>query len=363
MPGQAKPTVLVTGAAGFIGARVVEVLHLTGTAEVRAGIRRWSGAGVARIARLPVPLVMCDVMDPDQVAAACEGVDTVIHSAMGDRQVNREGTRHVLEAAQRQGVRRVVFISTAEVYGTATGRIDETAPYGNSSWEYPQSKIEAERLCHEYQARGLATAILRPSIVYGPFSPTWIVRYAERLASGRWRTFKGFGEGFCNLIYVDDLVLGIWLAAIRDAAVGQTFNLNGPEVITWNDYFQRFNAALGRPPLQPQAQINALLRTVFMSSARNTLVFAKNHLAQPVRKVLMGGTRQTRLGVALTRTRTTVRSSPSLRELTQLYNRKAIYVDQKARDMLGYAPRYDVDAGLAMSVQWLCHHGYCADRS
>ncbi len=358
MPDQTKPTVLVTGAAGFVGARMVEVLHGTGTADVRAGIRRWSGAGIARLARLAVPLVMCDIMEPDQLTPAVEGVDIVIHSAMGSPEVNVEGTRHVLDAARQQGVQRVVFISTAEIYGAAEGKIDETAPYGELEWAYPQSKIAAEKLCLDYHKNGLAVSIVRPSIVYGPFSPTWVVRYADRLASGKWRTFKGYGDGFSNLIYVDDLVRGTWLAATREQAIGEAFNLNGPGVITWNEYFQRFNAALGRPPLSQQGQVSALVQTVSMETARNALVYAKNHLAEPVKKRLMGGTRKTRIGSAIDVTRGVVRSSPSVRELTRLYTRKAIFVDQKARDMLGYVPQFDVDRGLDLSVRWLVHHGF-----
>lgn len=358
MPEQTKPTVLVTGAAGFVGARVVEVLHDAGAADVRAGIRRWSGAGIARLARLPVPLVMCDLLEPDQLAQAVEGVDIVIHSAMGSPAVNVDGTRHVLEAARQHDVKRVVFISTAEVYGPATGKIDETAPFGDTEWEYPQSKIAAEKLCFDYHAKGLAVSIVRPSIVYGPFSSTWIMRYAERLASGKWRTFEGYGDGFSNLIYVDDLVRGIWLAAHREQAVGEAFNLNGPEVITWNEYFQRFNTALGNPELPHQGKASALVQTVSMQTARSALVYAKNHLAEPVKKRLMGGTRKTRIGSAINVTRSVVRSSPSVRELTQLYSRKAVFVDQKAQDLLGYQPQVSVERGLDLSIQWLRHHGF-----
>jgi nucleoside-diphosphate-sugar epimerase len=353
------PTVLVTGAAGFIGGRLCEVLHLTRTANVRAGVRRWSGAGIARLARMPVDIVPCDILDLSQVNQAMQGVNFVLHGALGSREVNVEGTRHVLEAASQTGVSRVVFISSAEVYGRASGTVDETTPVLRNGWEYAVSKVEAEQVCMEYVQKGLPVSIVRPSIVYGPFSQTWIVRFAERLASGKWRLLRGYGDGTCNLIYVDDLIRGIWLAATCEQAVGQAFNLNGPEVITWNDYFQRFNAALGRPALQARSQLSAAIQTLSMNTARVTLVYMKNHLAEPVKKTLLGGTRKTKAGLLANRARTSVRSAPSIRELTRLYSRKATYSDQKAREMLGYMPRCDVDTGLALSVQWLAHHEYC----
>ena len=72
--------------------------------------------------------------------------------------------------------------------------------------EYGDSKIDAEKLCFEYLAKGVPITILRPSIIYGPFSNTWVVRTAQRLQSGNWGVFDKYGNGICNLIYVDDLV-------------------------------------------------------------------------------------------------------------------------------------------------------------
>ena len=83
-------TILVTGASGFIGGRIVEILHTSGSATVRAGIRRWSAA--ARVGRLPVDLVRCDITSPVEVAGALDGVTHLIHCAVGDRTVTVDGT-------------------------------------------------------------------------------------------------------------------------------------------------------------------------------------------------------------------------------------------------------------------------------
>ena len=76
--------ILVTGAGGFIGGRVVEVLHGLPGRSVRASVRRWSSA--VRIGRLPVEIVLCDMTDPKQVRTAMEGIGAVVHCAYGDRQ-------------------------------------------------------------------------------------------------------------------------------------------------------------------------------------------------------------------------------------------------------------------------------------
>src|SRR2546425_11294531 len=94
--------VLITGAGGFIGGRVAEVLHASGSAQVRAGVRKWAGA--ARIGRLPVEIVRCDLADPLQVDAACDGVAAVVHCATATGPGAETKRGNLLEAAYRPGV-------------------------------------------------------------------------------------------------------------------------------------------------------------------------------------------------------------------------------------------------------------------
>jgi len=354
----AKHTVLVTGAAGFVGARVVETLYLTGAAEVRAGIRQWSSPGAARLARFPVESVFCDVMNKKQVEKAMDGVTVIVHSVLGNGKVNVEGTYNVLNAAKKHGVHRFVHLSTAAVYGEPSGEIVETAPYSYTGWEYSDSKIEAEKLCFEYHRQGVPVTILRPSIVYGPFDKMWIVRFAKKLQTGRLGIFKVYGEGYCNLIYIDDLVQAIWLATNNEAAVGEAFNVNGPEIITWNELFLRLNAALHLPELRKISASRACLNATMMNLTRSILSSIKALMGESLKKYLIGGTRRTAMGQVADSARLSVQRAVTLHDLKHLYNLNAIYVATKAQKTLGYHPIYNVDTGLQLSVAWLVHHGF-----
>jgi nucleoside-diphosphate-sugar epimerase len=352
-------TMLVTGASGFLGGRVVEMLHLSGFAAPRAGVRRWSGC--ARIARIPTEVVMCDIMQPDQIAQAIQGANLVAHCAYTDTEETIvEGTRNMLEAAYNQGVDRFVFISTAEVYGDkVSGDIDESMPAQPSGWVYPDSKIKAEQLCLDYHAKGLPVTILRPSIVYGPFSETWITNYALRLLSGNWGVIKKYGEGFCNLIYVDDLVYAIFEAARNPNAVGQVFNVNGPDKITWNDYFRAFNAALGLPDLREIDPTQQRLKSTVMDFTRSSAVYVKNQFGPQIGKVariFMSFEQREAMRQRMRRAKATVNTNPIRRDLDRLYSRQAYFVATKARDTMNFSPRFNAHAGLDLSIAWLKHH-------
>lgn len=342
-----EETILVTGASGFIGGWLAEALYLNGAAHVRAGIRNWASA--ARLARFPTEIVLCDILDKAQIAQAMTGVTCVIHCAKGADWTIIDGTRNMLDMALKVGVKRFVHLSTADVYGNPSGEIDETIPYQYTGNSYGDSKIEAEKLCWDYYRRGLPITVIRPSIVYGPFSKNWTVRFAHNLQSGNWGIFEGYGEGICNLIYIADLVSGILLASRHERAVGEAFNLNGPELITWNQYFQRFNTALGLPELTFISPRNAKFRTTIMEPVRVSAKFSLAHFEGPLRWISQRFRHARELMKSVEKS---IKTAPRLTELS-LFNRNAIYLTTKAKEMLGYEPRFHVDAGLKMTIRWM----------
>lgn len=344
--------ILITGAGGFIGCRVAEYLYASGRGEVRAGVRRWSSA--ARLGRMPVEIVQCDVTDPDQVAQAMDGVDAVIHCAVGDASVTVEGTRNVFEAALAAGVRRVVHLSTIDVYGEASGVVSEDSPRRVTGSAYGDSKVAAEEVGESFLARGLPLVVLRPTLVYGPFSASWTVLYAERLASGSWFLPEEFCDGVCNLVYVDDLVQAIMLSLSRDEAVGKVFNISGAETPTWAEYFQALNDGMGLPPLEAHGATHSRLRAKAMMPVRKLAKFVLNHFRAPV----MGIAQRSRVVKNAMRTvEQMIRQTPVPTEFAT-YRKRTRYDCARARDVLGYRPAVSMQEGTRLSGLWLVHHGY-----
>jgi nucleoside-diphosphate-sugar epimerase len=259
----------------------------------------------------------------------------------------------VLDVALDLGVKHFVHLSTAEVYGSVSGKVDEKSPYQHMGSAYGDAKIDAENLCWEYFEKGLPITVFRPSIVYGPFSKDWTVRLAQRLQSGNWGVFEGYGEGYCNLVYVTDLVSAVLSSANREQAVGEAFNLSGPQVITWNEYFQKFNAALGFPRLKVINPSTSRLRARILRPVKASARFVLDHFENPLKNAYARSREVRSVMQFAERSIKTTASDADLR----LYSRKAEYVASKAQDVLDYQPRVDVETGLQMSVAWLNHLG------
>ena len=156
---------------------------------------------------------MCDVLDKENITRVMDGVGCVIHCAIGDRNVIARGTENILEAAFDSGVRRFVHMSTCEVYGQGMDGLMKRHPSNIQAVHMVMQRSMQKSCAGNISEKGLAITILRPSIVYGPFSTDWILKLARRLQTGKWGTFKELGNGICNLIYINDLVDGILLAA------------------------------------------------------------------------------------------------------------------------------------------------------
>lgn len=352
MPEADQEPVLVTGAGGFIGGRMVEMLHFHPGFHVRAGIRRWSTA--ARIARLPVEIIRCDVLDRDSLDAAMRDVSYVLHCARSGRSVNVDGTRNVLEAAMRAGVSRVVHLSTIDVYGDETGSISEETALSRTGKEYGDSKIEAEEVCREAMANGLEVVILRPAIVYGPFSDLWTIEFAERMRQGPWPFPDELCDGTCNLVYVDDVVRASLLALRSASAPGQAFNVNGPDRPTWSEYFHALARELGIEKLTPEGATSSRLRAAVFLPVRKVARLALDRYEDQIFAVYERSWLARRLMKSV---EGAIRRAPTGAEF-ELYGKKLSVSTEKAFERLGYEPAFDLQRGVRMSAGWLRHHGY-----
>jgi len=164
---------------------------------------------------------------------------------------------------------------------------------------------------------------------------------------------EGCGEGICNLVYVADLISGILLAARDPNAVGEAFNLGGRESITWNQYWQRFNAALGLPELGVRGRVEARRQAILMEPVRALGKFGLSHFEGILRAV----SRRSRPMKDLLQSIEKVIKTTARPVELDLFNRRAHYVSTKARELLGYNPRFDVNRGMELTVRWLHHIG------
>ncbi|MBI5351466.1 MAG: NAD-dependent epimerase/dehydratase family protein [Chloroflexi bacterium] len=342
-----KNVTLVTGAGGFIGGWLAETLYLKGGTQVRAGVHSWPGA--TRPARFPMDIVLCDMMNLQQVNQSMDGVKCVIHCARGADHEIAQGARNLLEAASRHGVERFVHVSTTEVFGNQTGKIDDTFPCQSMGDPYGDGKIEAEEICREYNRKGLPVVIIRPPIVYGPFSKIFTVNIASKLMSGNWGLYQGVADGICNLVYASDLVSGIIQASKCKAAIGETFILNGHELITWNQYFQKFNNALGLPELKVFKSETLKLTTTIKEPIRSIMKYMRYRFEHQL-KSIAAKQRQARQIMKFVENR--MKTTPRVHDL-HLFGRQVTYQDDKARDILGYQPTVTLEEGLRLSAHWL----------
>jgi nucleoside-diphosphate-sugar epimerase len=350
--------VLVTGVSGFVGGRVVEAMALTDLFRPVAAVRNWARA--ARSAVHPVSLVQCDIMDLRDVHAAVKGVDAIVHCAYTDERNGIVGaTKNLLEAAKAHGVSDFLYLSSAEVYGNnREGKVTEEEVLSPMGRDYGDAKLEAETLCREYASHGVFATILRPSLIYGPHGESWSIKIGKKLQSGKWGMFEGFGEGYANLVYVDDLVKAIVLSLQQPSSECRVYNVNGFEPPTWNQYFQQFNRALGLPELVAISPSKSKWKTAATDVVRSITSRIKTRFYDQLMEIYMRGGMASQL---MKRLKGRLDSTPSGGELTDLYARKAIYVDDKIRKELGYSPDVSLEQGLRMTIQWMLHHELIAD--
>ncbi len=245
--------ILVTGGTGFVGGHVVHALRGAGK-PVRCLVRSRRKSGT--LEAIGCELAEGDMTDRPSVRRALEGIDVVVH-LVAIRQGKPEqfqrimvgGTRDLLELAKEAGVKRFVHMS-------ALGTSEETkdlVPYYGAKWEQE----------HEVQRSGLPYVIFRPSFIFGRdggILPTF--RRLAKLAPVT--PIIGSGKQRIQPIWADDLAACFDQAVDLEAATNRTFELGGPDVVTWNEFWERLKRTLGkrRPSVHVPVglmKVNALL--------------------------------------------------------------------------------------------------------
>jgi UDP-glucose 4-epimerase len=291
--------VVVTGGAGFIGTTLARRLVDENEIVAVDNLHRDSLGGTALAEHPNFTFVQGDVLDAPFLteimrgathvvhAAAIAGVDTVIESPVRTMRVNLIGTYNTLEAAlaTKDSVERLIEFSTSEVFGTYAFKVDELhvttqGSVGEARWTYAVSKLAGEHLAHAYHDElGLPTVSVRPFNVYGPgqIGGGAIRAFIETALAGKDLVIHGDGSQIRAWCYVDDMVEALLLALEHPNAVGESFNVgNARSAVTIYDLalrIKRLTGLEGELKFQPLHYTDVELRIPNVDKARDLLGF------------------------------------------------------------------------------------------
>ena len=261
--------ILVTGGAGFIGSHLSEHLVKAGArVVVLDNFRNGRRENLVFPGADRIEVIEGDIVDPATCERAMRGVDTVfhlaclgvrhsLHSPVENHQVNALGTLQVLEAARTAKVRRLIYISTSEIYGRA-----REFPITENCTPWPLTVYGSSKLAGEHYARsyfecyGLPVVCVRPFNNYGPRSHfegdsgEVIPRFILRALAGQPPVVFGDGSHTRDFLYVEDCAATLARIAEADALIGDVVNLGYGEEIRIDTLARTVLEAMGRTDLQ-----------------------------------------------------------------------------------------------------------------
>jgi UDP-glucose 4-epimerase len=310
--------IFITGGAGFIGTVLAQRLIEDNSITVYDSFARDALSRSAVAGHENLTVVKGDILDCDRLKKAMAGADLVVHAAaiagidatirnpVETMRVNMIGTANALAAALEAGkVERFLDFSTSEVFGSRAYNVDEscatmTGAVGEARWTYAVSKLAGEHLANAYfRHHGLPTVTVRPFNVYGPgqVGEGALHIFIRKALNNEDIHIFGDGSQIRAWCYVDDMVDGLLKALSRPEAVGESFNIGNARAVT---------------------TIYGLAQTVCR------ILFSKsNILFRPP----MSADIELRV--------------PNL---------------DKARNLLGYEARVDLDEGIARTARWYVRH-------
>lgn len=328
---QGLKEVAVTGATGFLGSHLTERLIGAGySVSILARDPARAEPFAGRVRRV----VVGDIADRGALDTLVDGADAVIHlvsnfrTASGPpesyRRINLEGTRTAFEAAERAGVRRFVHCSTIGVHGHVRQTpATETSPY-NPGDLYQETKVQSEQFLHGRMAgSAMEVVIVRPCSLYGP-GDLRMLKMFRMLAKRRFMMLGPCLENF-HAAYIDDVVDGFMRALTTPGIGGETFIIGGPAYLPLRDYVAAAARAVGAPP--------PWLRLPYAP------FYAAGALCEAV---------CVPLGI----------EPPLHRRRVRFYRNNRAFALDKARRVLGYEPRIDLDEGLRRTVAWYREQGH-----
>ena len=338
----------LTGATGFIGSNLTKTLAKQG-AEITVLLNRTIDPDFLQHNQGSIRAVKADLLDSCQLAKEMLGHDVVVHLAYGSRgtpeqqyQITVEGTKSVCKAATEARVKRFIQMSTISVYGEPpknTTYTEDTPRYASLGL-YPSLKQEAESAVLNLPREHTEIVILQPSIVYGPGGGYWTEGLLKIFSEKFFPLVNGC-QGLCNLIYVNDVVDAIILAATVPDIDGECFIVTNDKPVTWATFLGFYEKILGKKclisiPTPMLKQYNVWKKASqkvqeykFYIRILNKLfkVFQFPYIKKPIHFID--------------------------NEKIDFFAAQPYFSNQKARELLGFKPKIELEEGMGKVKEWV----------
>lgn len=324
--------VLVTGGTGFTGTALVKRLIQQGHHVVALDYKEGLQCDVLRAQGAEV--FIGSVTDQPAVERSMKGVELVFHLAAAFRELNKRdsfydevnvgGTRMVMAAARRHGVRKFIYCSTCGVHGNVTHPpANEDAPIQPADY-YQRTKYEGELVVTQERDEGLETVILRPAAIYGPGDPERFYMIFKQVLRG---TFPIFGSGrtLYHPLYIDNLVDAFLLCMPSGVGKGRVYLIADESYYSIEEIVKAVGSALAVP--------------VRISHYPVLPLVILGHMMEKACKPF---------GVA----------PPIFPRRVDWYRQNRAFDISRAKRELGYTPRVHLEEGLRRTGAWYRENGY-----
>lgn len=236
--------VLVLGGSGHIGNCLIDKLLIAGMETVSASRGNKALIGVANHLQID----SCDLL---AMKHAVKDFDAVINCVAGDAKSIALGAEVLTQAALANNKPLIIHLSTMAVYGRFEGLATEQTPLDPGLGWYAAAKCQAEYHIQRFVEQGGHAVILRPGCVSGPGSQLWVGRIGRWLQAGRLGYLGEHGDGWSNLVHVDDVCQAIINSLLADYDLGRcpVYNLSSADSPRWNQYFVDLALAIQATPV------------------------------------------------------------------------------------------------------------------